>query len=88
MTGTETTGHTKKLNLFPVSHQNLEFHGIMRFYFEDHGEGNVATKCLRVCSNSPTHEIIETLSEKFRPDMKMLTTSYSLYEIHAKKGKH
>ncbi|XP_022606455.1 afadin-like [Seriola dumerili] len=57
----------------------------MRFYFEDHVEGNVATKCLRVCSNSSTHEIIETLSEKFRPDMKMLTTSYSLYEIQAKK---
>lgn len=58
----------------------------MRFYFEDHVGGNVATKCLRVCSNSPTHELIETLSEKFRPDMKMLTTSYSLYEIHGNKG--
>ncbi|XP_018537246.1 LOW QUALITY PROTEIN: afadin [Lates calcarifer] len=76
-----------RLDLFEISqpNENLEFHGIMRFYFEDHGDGNVATKCLRVCSNSPTHEIIETLSEKFRPDMKMLTTSYSLYEIHAKK---
>lgn len=58
----------------------------MRFYFEDHVGGNVATKCLRVCSSSSTHELIETLSEKFRPDMKMLTTSYSLYEIHASKG--
>lgn len=58
----------------------------MRFYFEDHVGGNMATKCLRVCSSSSTHELIETLSEKFRPDMKMLTTSYSLYEIHASKG--
>lgn len=61
---------------------------MMRFYFEDHGGGNVATKCLRVCSNSSTHEVVETLSEKFRPDMKMLTTSYALYEIHNNKGKH
>lgn len=60
----------------------------MRFYFEDRVGGNVATKCLRVCSNSSTREVIETLSEKFRPDMKMLTTSYSLYEIHANKGNH
>lgn len=48
----------------------------------------MATKCLRVCSNSFTHEVIEMLSEKFRPDMKMLTTSYSLYEIHGSKGNH
>lgn len=61
---------------------------MMRFCFEDHVGGNVATKCLRVCSNSSTHEVIETLSEKFRPDMKMLTSSYSLYEIHAGKGNH
>ena len=66
--------------------QKLEFNGVMRFYFEDHVGGNVATKCLRVCSNSSTQEVIEILSEKFRPDMKMLTTSYSLYEIHANKG--
>lgn len=58
---------------------------MMRFYFEDHVGGNVATKCLRICSNLSTHEVIETLSEKFRPDMKMLTTSYSLYEIHTDK---
>lgn len=60
----------------------------MRFYFEDHVEGNVATKCLRVSSNSSTRDIIEILSEKFRPDMKMLTTSYYLYEVHTKTGKY
>nr|XP_046268837.1 afadin [Scatophagus argus] len=76
-----------RLDLFEISQpdENLEFHGVMRFYFEDHVGGNVATKCLRVCSSSSTHEVIETLSEKFRPDMKMLTTSYSLCEIHANK---
>lgn len=69
-----------------VSLQNLDFHGVMRFYFEDHVGGSVATKCLRVCSNSSTLDVIDVLSEKFRPDMKMLTTSYSLYEVDAKKG--
>ncbi|XP_035850323.1 afadin isoform X2 [Sander lucioperca] len=79
--------NNNRLDLFEISQpdKNLEFHGVMRFYFEDRVGGNVATKCLRVCSNSSTREVIETLSEKFRPDMKMLTTSYSLYEIHANK---
>ncbi|KAL6105260.1 uncharacterized protein ACO6RY_06827 [Pungitius sinensis] len=79
--------NNNRLDLFEISQpdENLEFHGVMRFYFEDHVGGNVATKCLRVCSNSSTQEVIDTLSEKFRPDMKMLTNSYSLYEIHANK---
>ncbi|XP_071380560.1 afadin [Centroberyx affinis] len=76
--------NNNRLDLFEISQpdKNLEFHGVMRFYFEDHVAGNVATKCLRVCSSSSTRELIETLSEKFRPDMKMLTTCYSLYEVH------
>ncbi|KAI4804291.1 hypothetical protein KUCAC02_025922 [Chaenocephalus aceratus] len=65
--------------------RNLEFHGVMRFYLEDGVSGNVATKCLRVSSSWKTLEVIDTLSEKFRPDMKMLTMSYSLFEIHANK---
>ncbi|KAM6912204.1 afadin [Xenentodon cancila] len=77
--------NSNRLDLFEISRpdENLEFHGVIRFYFEDHLDGNVATKCLRVGSNAPTREVIEVLSEKFRPDLKMLTTSYSLYEIHA-----
>ncbi|KAM4625263.1 afadin [Polymixia lowei] len=73
-----------RLGLFEISqpNENLEFHGVMRFYFEDQVAGNVATKCLRIYSTSSTHEVIEILSEKFRPDMKMLTTCYSLYEVH------
>ncbi|XP_074548590.1 afadin [Halichoeres trimaculatus] len=79
--------NNNRLDLFEISQpdKDLEFHGVMRFYFEDHVGGNVATKCLRVSSNSSTQEVIETLSEKFRPDMKMLTTNYSLFEIHASK---
>ncbi|XP_037602474.1 afadin [Sebastes umbrosus] len=79
--------NNNRLDLFEINQpdENLDFHGVMRFYFENHVGGNVATKCLRVCSNSSTREVVETLSEKFRPDMKMLTTTYSLYEIHASK---
>lgn len=59
---------------------------MMRFYLEDDVEGNVATKCLRVCSSSSTLELTGTLSEKFRPDMKTLSSGFALYEIHADKG--
>lgn len=68
--------------------QNLEFHGVMRFCYEDHIERNTATKCLRVCSKSSTREIIGILSEKFRPDMKIPSAACSLYEVQAKKGEH
>ncbi|XP_029585115.1 afadin-like [Salmo trutta] len=76
-----------RLDLFEISLpcKNLEFHGVMRFYFEDHVAGNVATKCLRINSTTTTGEVIETLSEKFRPDMKMLNTPYFLFEVHANK---
>ncbi|XP_044231429.1 afadin [Thunnus albacares] len=79
--------NNNRLDLFEISQpdENLEFHGVMRFYFEDHVGDNVATKCLRVCSSSSTREVIETLSEKFRPDLKMLSTCYCLYEIHTSK---
>lgn len=60
----------------------------MRFYLEDDVEGNVATKCLRVCSSSSTLELADTLGEKFRPDMKTLSARFALYEIHADKGEH
>ena len=58
----------------------------MRFYYQsqDSTSGQkVATKCIRVTSSATTREIIETLIEKFRPDMKMLEVpEYALYEIH------
>ena len=66
--------------------QNLEFHGVMRFYFQDSGQ-KVATKCIRVASSSTTKLVISTLVEKFRPDMRMLSApSYLLYEIHENGG--
>lgn len=66
--------------------QELEFHGVMRFYFQDAGQ-KIATKCIRVSSTASTQAVIETLIEKFRPDMKMLhMTEYALYEIHPNGG--
>ncbi|CAG5927848.1 unnamed protein product, partial [Menidia menidia] len=60
---------------------DLEFHGVMRFYFQDRVAGNFATKCIRVSSTATTQDVIETLAEKFRPDMRMLSSpKYSLYE--------
>ncbi|KAG9347511.1 hypothetical protein JZ751_005079, partial [Albula glossodonta] len=62
---------------------DLEFHGVMRFYFQDRMAGNFATKCIRVSSTATTQDVIETLAEKFRPDMRMLSSpKYSLYEVH------
>ncbi|XP_046526490.1 afadin isoform X4 [Equus quagga] len=62
---------------------DLEFHGVMRFYFQDKAAGNFATKCIRVSSTATTQDVIETLAEKFRPDMRMLSSpKYSLYEVH------
>jgi afadin len=67
--------------------QELEFHGVMRFYFQDSGQ-KVATKCIRVASTASTQAVIETLIEKFRPDMRMLSVpEYALYEIHENGGK-
>ena len=54
---------------------------MMRFLFQDEG-AKLATKCIRVSSKSSTDDVIETLVEKFRPDMKMLTTPiYYLLEV-------
>lgn len=54
----------------------------MRFYFQEAG-AKVATKCIRISSTATTKAVIETLIEKFRPDMRMLSIpQYALYEIH------
>lgn len=60
----------------------------MRFYFQEPGTGQkVATKCIRVASDATSQAVIETLIEKFRPDMRMLSVpEYALYEIHENGG--
>jgi len=83
-----TQWNANRLDLFELSvpNEELEFTGVMRFYYQaqDLGSGQkVATKCIRVTSTATTKTIIETLIEKFRPDMKMLEVpEYALYEIH------
>lgn len=73
--------------VFFLFFQDLEFHGVMRFYFQDRVAGNFATKCIRVSSTATTQDVIETLAEKFRPDMRMLSSpKYSLYEVHVSGG--
>ncbi|XP_014441875.1 afadin [Tupaia chinensis] len=77
--------NANRLDLFEISQptEDLEFHGVMRFYFQDKAAGNFATKCIRVSSTATTQDVVETLAEKFRPDMRMLSAPrYSLYEVH------
>nr|XP_039267288.1 afadin-like isoform X1 [Styela clava] len=75
-----------RLDLFAISlpDEKLECHGVMRFYHKDSANnGKYATKCIRVSSNSSTKEVVEMLSTKFRPDMRMLTKpTYIINEVH------
>ncbi|XP_071956570.1 afadin-like isoform X2 [Antedon mediterranea] len=77
--------NNSRLDLFEISKptENGEFHGVMRFFFQEAG-AKVATKCIRVSSTATTKEVNEALIEKFHPDMRMLSSpKYALYEIHA-----
>ncbi|XP_043225985.1 afadin-like isoform X3 [Amphibalanus amphitrite] len=76
--------NANRLDLFELSEPNdqLEFHGVMRFYYQDSGQ-KVCTKCIRVSSTATARDVIAALAEKFRPDMRMLSTPrFAVYEIH------
>lgn len=80
--------NANRLDLFELSEpdDNLEFHGVMRFYYQDAGQ-KVATKCIRVSSLANAQDVVHILIEKFRPDMRMLSTPrFALYEIHESGG--
>ncbi|KAL2098852.1 hypothetical protein ACEWY4_005332 [Coilia grayii] len=79
--------NSKRLDLFEITQpdQDLKYHGVMRFYWEDQVSDNIATKCVRVSCEDTAQSVTETLLEKFRPDMKLKTDSYSLYEVHVNK---
>ena len=68
--------------------QNLEFNGVMRFFYQnpddvDVSGERVSTKCIRVTSSATTKAVIDTLIEKFRPDLRMLELpEFALYEVH------
>uniref|UniRef100_A0A183EJB7 Ras-associating domain-containing protein n=1 Tax=Gongylonema pulchrum TaxID=637853 RepID=A0A183EJB7_9BILA len=64
------------------SFQDLEIHGVMRFYFQE-SRDKVSTKCIRVSSTATTRAVIEALVDKFHPDLKMLSNpEYTLWEVH------
>ena len=59
----------------------------MRFYFQD-DSNKVVTKCIRVSSKTTVAMLMDTLVEKFCPDLKMLShPNYELFECHEKGGK-
>ena len=70
----------------PFLAQNLDFYGVIRFFFQDNQQSVATTKCLRVSSTATSKMVIEALIEKFRPDMRMLGSSYALYEVHQNGG--
>ncbi|WKX91607.1 hypothetical protein Q1695_009994 [Nippostrongylus brasiliensis] len=77
-----------RLDLFHLSYptEDLEIEGVMRFYFQDGGE-RVLTKCVRVSSTATTRAVVEALTEKFLPDLKMLSDdNYTLWEVHESGG--
>lgn len=51
--------NTNRLDLFALSEpdENLLFHGVMRFYFQDAGQ-KIATKCIRVASDATVSDVI------------------------------
>lgn len=54
--------NANRLDLFELSEPDecLQFHGVMRFYFQDHGQ-KVATKCIRVASDATVQDVIGKL---------------------------
>lgn len=74
-----------RMDIFEIrepEESSVEFYGVVRFYHQD-SQQRVSTKCIRVASSATTQDVVETLAQKFRPDMKMLTTpNYALYEVH------
>uniref|UniRef100_A0A914PGT2 Ras-associating domain-containing protein n=1 Tax=Panagrolaimus davidi TaxID=227884 RepID=A0A914PGT2_9BILA len=79
-----------RLDLFNLSFpdENDEFHGVMRFYFQEPGE-KVVTKCVRVSSAATTAIVLEALISKFRPDLppavqlqQNILSKFSIWEVH------
>ena len=76
--------------LLPSLHRLSDQHRLPpardRFYYQDSGQ-KVCTKCIRVSSTATARDVIAALAEKFRPDMRMLSTPrFAVYEIHESGG--
>jgi afadin len=72
-----------RLDMFAMTapDEQLEFTGVMRFFYKEAG-ARAVTKCVRVASSASTLDVIDCLVEKLRPDMRMLTQpQFALYEV-------
>ncbi|XP_077094296.1 afadin-like [Siphateles boraxobius] len=75
--------NSNRLSLFEITEPDEDsvFHGVVRFYLQDHISGNCATKCICISSSTTTKEVIETLLEKFQCDETLNPFPYSLFEV-------
>ncbi|XP_048046375.1 afadin [Megalobrama amblycephala] len=75
--------NSNRLSLFEITEPDEDsvFHGVVRFYLQDHISGNCATKCICISSTTTAQEVIETLLEKFQCDGTLNPFPYSLYEV-------
>ncbi|XP_067310801.1 afadin [Pseudorasbora parva] len=75
--------NSNRLSLFEITgpDEDSVFHGVVRFYLQDHISGNCATKCISISSATTTQEVTETLLEKFQHDGTLSPFPYSLYEV-------
>ncbi|XP_039530139.1 afadin isoform X2 [Pimephales promelas] len=75
--------NSTRLSLFEITDpdEDCVFHGVVRFYLQDHISGNCATKCICISSTTTTKEVIETLLEKFQCDEALNPFPYSLFEV-------
>ncbi|KAF5406077.1 hypothetical protein PHET_00327 [Paragonimus heterotremus] len=79
-----------RLDLFKISEPNKrnEFHGVVRFFFQG-DDMKYQAKCLRISNTSTACQLVNTLVDKFHPDLKMLTAGrYALYEYSSSTGEH
>ncbi|TGZ72172.1 hypothetical protein CRM22_002251 [Opisthorchis felineus] len=77
-----------RLDLFKISEPNRrnEFHGVVRFFFQG-DDSKYQAKCLRISNTTTACQLVNTLVEKFYPDLKMLTAGrFALYEYHTSSG--
>ncbi|KAI9579350.1 hypothetical protein GQX74_004822 [Glossina fuscipes] len=82
--------NANRLDLFALSEpdENLLFHGVMRFYFQDAGQ-KVATKCIRVASDATVTDVIVHANgeeRRLNPDEKPLLVQLN-WHIDDREGR-
>ncbi|KAI0987121.1 hypothetical protein GJ496_010832 [Pomphorhynchus laevis] len=71
-----------RLEIFQLSQQqNNEYVGVIRFFYQDvQGQSNshISMKCIRLTSDATVKDLLPVLIEKFRPDLKNLSSDFCL----------